>query len=400
MNTLYNYLLESFDDLLKLSDTEKKELIKLDKQFNDLANEYEKEHVHFANITNINDEIDNIIQSVKDGKEIKLNLQYENSSIGDDDWCDDFIKNLNDLKLKFIDLGCYLTKFYIYRINKIIEQIIFLNNYSKNKNFKHKSKNRPSKKLYKIACKLIKKNPFVDIKDLIEKDKDYDRVIGPEESKKRLQKIIDKYNYGWKVVIDYNMVPRMSVRPYKEFRINGNNKFSEVDLKSLEVHEIEVHVARKYNALKSGLYLMLHGLKGNNVYDEGLAIYNSLHKVEKPKPNIIFFICLKIIILYHLQYKSINELFDIVKKLTNIDDRKIALAIIRCSRVYTYTSLGNYSYDEDYLDGYIKVKSMSENDRKRLLELPIGPDQLHELDTIEKFLTINKFPAINPEKND
>ena len=43
---------------------------------------------------------------------------------------------------------------------------------------------------------------------------------------------------------------------------------------------------------------------------------------------------------------------------------------------------------------------MSENDRKRLLELPIGPDQLHELDTIEKFLTINKFPAINPEKND
>ena len=190
----------------------------------------------------------------------------------------------------------------------------------------------------------------------------------------------------------------MSVRPYQEFRINGKNKFSEVDLQSLEVHEINVHTARKYYALQSGLYLFLHGLKGNNVYDEGLAIYNSLHKVKKPKPNILFFICLKIIILYHIQFKSVVEVFKIVKDITGVEDRMIALAIIRSSRVYTHTMLGNYSYDEDYLDGYERVKNMTDKERERLLHFPIGPDQLYEIDTLEKFLKINKFKPLKIKK--
>jgi hypothetical protein len=83
-----------------------------------------------------------------------------------------------------------------------------------------------------------------------------------------------------------------------------------------------------------------------------------------------------------------------MKEILDVDDRRIALAILRASRIYIYTPLGNYSTDEDYLDGYLRVKKMSEKDRERLLELPIGPDQLFELDTLEKFIKINKFPAI------
>jgi hypothetical protein len=40
---------------------------------------------------------------------------------------------------------------------------------------------------------------------------------------------------------------------------------------------------------------------------------------------------------------------------------------------------------------------MSEKDRERLLELPIGPDQLYELDTLEKFLKINNFEPIKTQ---
>ena len=227
-------------------------------------------------------------------------------------------------------------------------------------------------------------------------------IIGQPEGEKKevrdikqdVQKEIDRLGYGWKVVIDDHMVPRMSVRPYREFRINAKNKFSKVDLESLKVHEIAVHVARKYHALESGLYLLIHGLKGNNVYDEGLAIYNSLNKVDKPKPNIIFFICMKIIILYLLNTKGIYSAYKKIKELTGIEDRRIALAIVRASRVYIYTMLGNYSTDEDYLDGYLQVKNMSDEDREKLLKLPIGPDQLYEMDTLQKFIDINKFPKI------
>ena len=401
MKNLYHYILENFDDSLKLSDDDKKRLIELDEKFNKLADIYEKEHIHFANITNMDDAIDSVLKAVKDkNTAFKLHLKYEKSNIGNDKWCNDFIDKINRLKIDFIDLNCYVTKFYIYRINKIIEQIMFLNQYTKDNKSTAKVKNYPSVRLYNEAIKLIKENPYIDKDELIKKDDDYKQIYTPEESQKILQKEIDKYGYGWKVVIDKYMVPRMSVRPYREFRINANNKFSKVDLESLKVHEVAVHVARKYNALQSGLYLFIHGLKGNNVYDEGLAIYNSLNKVKKPKPNILFYICMKIILLYHMHSSNIVDSFNFIKKLTNIDDRKIALAIVRASRIYIYTPLGNYSTDEDYLDGYLRVKDMSEEDRQKLLEFPIGPDQLFELDTIKKFIKINKFDPIKINNDD
>lgn len=401
MKHIYNYIIENFEDSLRLSNDDKNRLLKLDSEFNELANIYEKEHIHFANVTNMDESIEHVLEAIRSNNtEFKPHLKYEKSNIEDDDWCTDFIDKINKLKIEFIDLNCYLTKFYIYRINKIIEQIMFLNQYTKNKKITIRVKNHPSIRLYKEAVKLIKENPYVDKKELIEKDEDYKQIYSPEESKKILQKEIDKYGYGWKVVIDKYMVPRMSVRPYREFRINANNKFSKVDLESLKVHEVAVHVARKYNALQSGLYLFIHGLKGNNVYDEGLAIYNSLNKVEKPKPNILFYICMKIILLYHMHTKNIVEAFKVLKKLTGLDDRKIALAIVRASRIYIYTPLGNYSTDEDYLDGYLRVKDMSEADRKKLLEVPIGPDQLFELDTIKKFIEVNKFKPIKIDNDD
>lgn len=401
MKHIYDYIIENFEDSLKLSNDDKNKLLKLDSEFNELANIYEKEHIHFANVTNMDESIESVLDAVrKDDTKFKPHIKYEKSNIEDDDWCTDFIDKINKLKIEFIDLNCYLTKFYIYRINKIIEQIMFLNQYTKNEKITIRVKNHPSIRLYKKAIKLIKENPYVDKNKLIENDKDYKQVYSPEESQKILQKEIDKYGYGWKVVIDKHMVPRMSVRPYREFRINANNKFSKVDLESLKVHEVAVHVARKYNALQSGLYLFIHGLKGNNVYDEGLAIYNSLNKVKKPKPNILFYICMKIILLYHMHTKNVVESFKILKKLTGLDDRKIALAIVRASRIYIYTPLGNYSTDEDYLDGYLRVKDMSEVDRKKLLELPIGPDQLFELDTIKKFIEVNKFKPIKINNTD
>ena len=103
---------------------------------------------------------------------------------------------------------------------------------------------------------------------------------------------------------------------------------------------------------------------------------------------------MKIIILYLLNTKGIYSAYKKIKELTGIEDRRIALAIVRASRVYIYTMLGNYSTDEDYLDGYLQVKNMSDEDREKLLKLPIGPDQLYEMDTLQKFIDINKFPKI------
>ena len=49
---------------------------------------------------------------------------------------------------------------------------------------------------------------------------------------------------------------------------------------------------------------------------------------------------------------------------------------------------------KDYLEGYERVKNMSENEREELIHYTIGPDQLFELDKIKEFLKVNKFKPL------
>ena len=393
MKTLQQYINENFDNYLKLSNEDKNRLLELDLKFHVLLNEFKHEHVHYMNVVNSKEKIDYILDQVKKGEDFNLKIEYEDSKFQDTKWCDEMIKKLSDLINEFLSIkNCYISKFYSYRLNKTISSILFLKQYCIDNNTFPQNISKPAKYLYDNAIKELKKTKFIDIYKL--NDDIYKRTFSPEESQKRLQKVMDKLGYGWNVVIDDNMIPRMSVRPYKELRISSKNKFSEVDLQSLEVHEIGVHTARKYYALQTGLYLFLYGLKGSNKYDEGLAIFNSLNKVKNPKPNILFYICIKIIILYHLYTMSNIELFNFVKALTDAPDKVIALSIIRASRNFAFTLESTGSADVDYFDGYTRIKDMSNQEKERLLKFNIGPDQLYELDTIEKFFKVNKFKPL------
>jgi len=395
INSFEDFVYENYEtDLLKMSDEDKELLLKYDRELHDVMTEFEKEHVHLANVKNTKSEIKKYLDGRKNGKPYKIKLEYEDNKFSDDEWCDEMMRKLGDLKGKFIDINCYLTKFYIYRIDKTLGEIEFFNKYMHDDEVFPKTLQRPSVKLYNKALEYLSEYKYESVKELAKKDKDYKRVFTPEQSRKRLQKIIDKNGLGWKVVIDKNMIPRMSVRPYREFRINADNNFSEVDLQSLEVHEIEVHTARKANALKTGLYLFLYGLEGDNIFDEGLAIYNSLNKTKKQKPNIMFFISIKIVILYHLYVMDFDELFDFLVQVTNAPENVIVLALIRAMRVFSFNLYKTDYTDSDYLDGYERVKNMDDKLRKDLLEYPIGPNQLHELNTIKKFFEINKFKPL------
>lgn len=303
---------------------------------------------------------------------------------------------MNNLRNKFNSFDSFISKYYIENIEEKIYSIEFFNEYCKDPSIRSKYVTKPSKKVYDEAIKILKDNPF----EIVEKmPKQFQQNIDPKESQKRLQKIINDKGFDWKVVLDDNMVPRMSVRPYKEFRIHGKLKFSEVDLKSLKVHEIEVHTARKYWGLQTGLYLFLYGLNSNNTYDEGIAIYNSLHKMpgKDVKPNILYYIAIKIVMMYNMDEMTPLEIFKMAKKLNpTAPDETIALSLIRVNRIannhLTFTNSANSdSIDMDYLTGYLKVKEMTDDEREELIKYSIGPKQLFELENIKKFLKINKF---------
>ena len=72
----------------------------------------------------------------------------------------------------------------------------------------------------------------------------------------------------------------------------------------------------------------------------------------------------------------------------------IPFSLIRAMRVFSFNLYKTDYTDSDYLDGYERVKNMDDKLRKDLLEYPIGPNQLYELDTIKKFFEINKFKPL------
>ena len=396
MISLKEYIInESFDDNLKLSIKDKSKLIELDKKFLNIMKEYEQEHIHMASVVNFKEQINELITAAKENNyDFKIDLKYEKNKFSDKKYVNNLLEKLNTLNEEFRTLDCFVSKYYIYRIGKVINQIIFFNEFLTNNNFP-KLKFIPSKELYDKAIEFIidKKNKFVDKKELAKTDDDFVEKYDAYDAQKRLQKIIDDNKLEWNINVVDNMIPRMAVRPYKEFRINKKSKFSEIDLKSLEAHEIGVHVTRLHNALQCGLSIFCYGLKGSNIFDEGLAVYNSL-QLSKPKPNIIFYISLKIIILYNLYKMSPVELFNFVKSLTNAPDFVISSGILRASRVYLYSSVNSLSTDADYLNGYLKVLNMTQKERDDILKYPIGPEQIYELETIKKFLKINNFEPI------
>lgn len=396
MKSLSRYITESFDRYMELSPKDKKQLLKLDKQFHKYMEEFAKEQVHFMNVANLEEEIERIVKKVEKGEDFELRIKPEKNKFEDPYFCHHLCVEFQRLRHEFTTLNCFLSKYYIELCEEKLAQVDFFEQYYKKKNLKPKYNTVPSKKVYEEAVRLLKKHKFQKVDKM---DKKFQRNVSPEKSQKRLQKAIDDRGLGWKVIIDDNMVPRMSVRPYREFRISRTNLFSEVDLQSLEVHEVEVHTARKHWGLESGLYLFLYGLNGNNTFDEGIAIYNSLHKCKNQKPNILFYVAIKIVMLYYINEKTPLEIFRFVKQLTGAPDKVIAKSLVRVNRAANHTilfhsSANSDSVDRDYLTGYMMVKDMTEEERQELIKYPIGPAQMYELDNIKKFLKVNKFEPL------
>ncbi len=396
MIPLTQYITESFDRYMEMSPKDKHALLKLDKKFHKYMEEFCHEQVHFMNVANLQEEMERIVKKVEKNEDFEVKIKPEKNKFEDEYFCHRLAEAFQELRHEFTTLNCFLSKYYIELCEEKIRQIDFFNTYYKKKNLKPKYNTKPSKRVYDEAVKILKKHKFQKVDKM---DKKFQRNVSPEKSQERLQKAIDDRGLDWKVVIDDNMVPRMSVRPYREFRISRTNLFSEVDLQSLEVHEVEVHTARKHCGLQTGLYLFLYGLGGSNIFDEGIAIYNSLNKCKNQKPNILFYVAIKIVIAYHLYEMDALELFKFVKDLTGAPDKVIAKQMVRVNRCMDNTTLffssANFgSADQDYLNGYMMVRDMSEAERQELIKYPIGPAQMYELDNIKKFLKVNKFEPL------
>lgn len=366
-----------------LSQNDKDKLLKLDKMYYEFIMECKKAYdAHI--ITNLDEQ-----WKIFD-KHLKTNIKYNPIFKLHPNTLTEYHIQLGENLLKeFRNFRCFLSEYYIQLITDQLDIIKYFMGLEKASYYMARKNIVPSLENYQKALEIVKNNKF-------DESLTANRNIPGDKVAKIIQNYIDSKGYHWTVKLDDELLPRMSVRPNKIMYVKTDAKFSKEDIEGLKRHEVDGHIGRRYYGLKTGLYIFLFGLLWRNILDEGLAVYNSLHKVKKPKPNIMFNIAIKTVVSYQLNKMDFWDLFKYVKEIApEFPDKKVFTMLARFKReVGDGSLLGGCTDDLSYFCGYQIVKDMTDRQRDDILKYNIGPGQIKDLPKIKEFLKINKFESL------
>lgn len=392
MKSLYDYISKTSAGYT-LSIEEKNQLLKLDKEYGDFFREFWFKWDR-TDCKNLMEEWEKFKKS-RENKE----KYYPKIELVTDELTPDFLTWGNKLITKFKSFPCYLSKFYIENIQYMLNQAIATIYKTPNaiRILNQQMCPKVSEENYKLAWDMIKKHPYKDVRE--------DQPYRGKDIQKWMQEHIDECGFHYKVELNPYMIARQNVVPHEPvLHIRTKGRFSDIDVASLKIHEVEVHVARRHWGFQTGLNLFVDGLVERNTLDEGMAINQSLHHNPKGiKPNLEFDIAIKTIIGYHIMEMDFIELYDwLSKKLKTKDNKDIIELIVfknlmRFKRVIQDCSLlgGDAISETDYFCGYQMVKDMPEDLKQDIIRWNIGPNQISELSNIKKFFTNNKFAPLN-----
>ena len=376
-----NYILESKSVFLMDPETKSKLLI-LDEKYHKLIEKFRTKYVA-QTVSNIREEFDKFMAAHKMGQKYYPQLEIENSEV-DQTIYDNFKKLIDDFKK--IEDKCYVVKFYIEKIEAMIRS---LETRIKLENGTYEPGQNPvDKELYKKALQVTKEHPY--------KAPDFkkDRTNDSDDVLEAIEDALDELGYDFDVKIDTGMLPRMNVKMGR-VNINKTSKFSDEDIEGLIAHEIKGHVGRRFYGKKTGLWLFAYGTQSSSIYDEGLAVWNSLNKVKRKKQNVLFNIAMKTCISYLMYEMDFCDLFNWLKKQApEMTDYTAFKTVMRPRRRNKDCSIMSGEPMTTYFQGYNMVNDMDDKMRDDILHYNIGPDQKYELENIKEFLKVNKFKPL------
>lgn len=375
------FILESTSIFLMDNETKKRLLI-LDERYHKLIEKFRTKYVA-QTVDNIKEEFDKFMKAKENGQKYYPQLEIQNTLV-DMKMYDDFGKLADEFE--DIENKCYIAKFYLEKIHSMRSS---LETRKKLEDGTYEpGKNPVDKELYKHALQIIKDNPYKKPDFKNERNKDADEV------KERIEDALDDLGYDFDVEIDSGMLPRMNVK-MGHVNINKTSRFSDADIDGLIAHEIKGHVGRRYYGKQTGLWLFAYGLQSSSIFDEGLAVWNSLYKVKHKKDNVMFNIAMKTCVSYLMFEMDFCDLFDWVKNhAKGMTDYTAFKTVVRPRRRNKDTKIKSGESMTTYLSGFELVSEMDNKMRNDILHYNIGPDQKYELDNIKEFLKVNKFKPL------
>ena len=395
MKSLLQYIKESYDDYLKLTPELKEKLLDLDLEYGKimLIARYETVCRTINNKDEAWEEFEE--KHIKNGEKYFPVLKYDKLK-----WEEyNLEERVNELIYQFKQYRNPLSKYYVENLEKVLAQIDVLKHLDDdNYEISYDKKYAFDDKLLDEAFDIIRKTDSCKTPD----DPMYKKNKSGKDVRPKIEKALKDLGFDWTVIVDNKMPPRMGVNPEKTFRIRETAKFSDVDVESLIAHEIKGHVQKRYNAYQTGLFLFVFGLSGKNIFDEGMAIWNTFNLIENQKPHAMFKIAMSYICSYYVSKYDFCDAFDRLKDLfadKDISDKSIFVHMLREKRSTIRTDrLGYWAGDIDYFRGYKMIDSMTTDERKRIMKWNIGPEQYYEMDKFEKFIEMNNFEPISNER--
>lgn len=376
-----DYILEE-KSIFKMDNETKATLLKLDEKYHRLIDKFRNKYSAQA-VENLRTEFEKFMTAKNNGQKYFPKLEIKNSEV-DEKMYDDFGKLKEEIE--GIKDKCYIAKFYIEKIDAMRSRLERLKNLEDGSY--EPGENPVPKELYKEALQCVKEHPY--------KKPDYEneRTNDSDDALEEIEDALDDLGYDFDVRTYSGMLPRMSVKMNK-VKINDKGRFSEADIEGLIAHEIKGHVGRYYYGKQTGLWLFGYGLQSALIYDEGLAVWNSLNLVKHKKPNVLFNIAIKTCISYQMYEMDFCDLFDWLKKMApEMTDYTAFKTITRPRRVNKDCEIMSGGPMTMYFRGYNLVKEMDDKMRDDILHYNIGPDQIYELENIKEFLKVNNFKKL------
>ncbi len=329
-------------------------------------------NLNFPKPLNLQEEKKKFFEAIKNDEVYNPQIKYDFKFFNED-----LIRELKNLKLDIKDDIYGFKKLYDERLKTKIYEIDCHKTWGTkiSTNYVLKYRGEPSKFLLlkaKLYCKLYKRQ-IVKI-----------HLLKPEEMGEELKRYVKDIT-GDDLEVEYlDMQSKVNILPSsKLIRINPNERFTELDLKRLKVHEIGTHYMRYYNAKKFIPHILRSGVSNYIETEEGLAAYMEELKGVSSKAQIYIYAG-RVIATYYALRKSFYEVFFILKDLGFKDSDAFAITY-RAKRNLSDTSeKGGFTKDYVYFSGYHLVKKFAtKNDIKKLF---IGKIRIRDLKTIGKFI--------------
>lgn len=199
--------------------------------------------------------------------------------------------------------------------------------------------------------------------------------MSADEALQTLKAELNKLEDGWSAQISSDINARVSVNAVKkQLNVRAGEFFSENDIQKLIVHEIQTHALRSIRGSKQELDILEAGTARYLETEEGLAVFHEEQAdllSNKSKKHI----ALKVMAVYW----AMKEPFSVVyqRLLEYLPPENAFRTAFRVKRGLADTSqLGAFSKDIIYMAGYLKIASLSNEDRNILMLGKIGMNQL------------------------